>query len=232
MNDAQMPSRPPWCPHSDCAFLSQSQDAVCVGRLPEPRTHGIHGVNTHRWCMRGAPDDEAWIQTLEVHSGDAWATRRVLKAVIDDTHTDRRERVTYIDEHGMACPGNPPPEKGDIAGTWQCGHSVSYGDTSCPYCLIAELQQHIATLETATHAEANEAALTAFAARCERLQGRVKKLEAERDAAVAERDRLREAIEKAPHDSECASLLPDLPGNIRECNCWKRTALGAVEVNS
>ncbi len=42
---------------------------------------------------------------------------------------------------------------------------------------VPELKQRIATLETATHAEANEAALTRFAARCEGLEARVRELD-------------------------------------------------------
>ena len=39
----------------------------------------------------------------------------------------------------------------------------------------------------------------------------------------AERDRLREAIENAPHDSGCyIALWPEEP---EECNCWKSAAL-------
>jgi hypothetical protein len=53
-----------------------------------------------------------------------------------------------------------------------------------------------------------------------------------------ERDRLREAVEQAPHAPTCQSLYIDIVGGLREpfsfeglrhvarpCNCWKRAAL-------
>jgi len=52
---------------------------------------------------------------------------------------------------------------------------------------------------------------------CER-----KRLEAELAEARRERDRLREAIERAPHTLMCEALGGD---DDDPCCCWKRTAL-------
>jgi hypothetical protein len=68
-------------------------------------------------------------------------------------------------------------------------------------------------------------------------------LDAERErgtAFMADRDRLRAAIEQAPHGADCPSNRIDIVGGVRElgaftelsyvardCNCWKRAALEA-----
>ena len=46
--------------------------------------------------------------------------------------------------------------------------------------------------------------------------------------ARAENARLREAIERAPHERRCRvnTLLHDFPIDPKHCNCWKRDALG------
>ncbi len=70
--------KPTWCPHPDCKFSIRSQDSICIGELPAPRPHD--GVdNTHRLCMRGAPDDGEWLHTVELNVGDAWNFARILK---------------------------------------------------------------------------------------------------------------------------------------------------------
>jgi hypothetical protein len=66
----------------------------------------------------------------------------------------------------------------------------------------------------------------------------IRKLKAELAEARRERDRLREAVEQAPHAPTCQSLYIDIVGGLREpfsfeglrhvarpCNCWKRAAL-------
>ncbi len=74
--------RPMWCPHTECVFGIRSQDSLCVGRLPIPADHdGVE--NTHRFCQRGAPDDGAWLHSLEFNRGDAWNIIRVLRATFD-----------------------------------------------------------------------------------------------------------------------------------------------------
>ena len=71
--------RPGWCPHSDCGFRICSQDSICIGELPEPADHGPHKrINTHRLCLRSAPDDGEWIADLQMNKGDAWHLVRLL----------------------------------------------------------------------------------------------------------------------------------------------------------
>ena len=72
-----MNSRPAWCPHSDCAYRLQTQDAACIGRLPEPVDHD-GTPNTNRLCLHGAKDDGEWTFDLQVNRGDVWNLMRIL----------------------------------------------------------------------------------------------------------------------------------------------------------
>jgi hypothetical protein len=45
-----MKNVPDWCPHKDCKFIRQMQNAMCVGELPKPEPHG-NDFNTHRLCL-------------------------------------------------------------------------------------------------------------------------------------------------------------------------------------
>jgi hypothetical protein len=86
--------RPTWCPHVDCSFRARSQDSLCIGELPEPQAHGDHeGVNTHRFCQRGAPDDGEWLHTIEWNRGDAWHLRRCIDAVFFPDRDESRETI-------------------------------------------------------------------------------------------------------------------------------------------
>ncbi len=86
----------------------------------------------------------------------------------------------------------------------------------------AELAERVAVLER-ERGEADEAL-----AACQSQGGAIK----------AERDRLREAVEKAPHDADCRSGLPMMKtvqgiggygqqatGEYHQCDCWKSRAL-------
>lgn len=79
MGETWTQERPPWCPHKDCAYLRSSQAAVCIGALPAPESHDGTD-NTHRFCIRGAPDDGDWTFSLKINRGDSWAMRRILAA--------------------------------------------------------------------------------------------------------------------------------------------------------
>lgn len=72
--------RPNWCPHPNCKFVIKTQEAACIGILPEPEDHdGIQ--NTHRLCMRNQADADAG-QPIEwkINRGDAWNLKRILEA--------------------------------------------------------------------------------------------------------------------------------------------------------
>jgi hypothetical protein len=43
-------TQPEWCPHNDCRFKIQSQDKMCIGKLPEPEPHD-NDLNDHRLCL-------------------------------------------------------------------------------------------------------------------------------------------------------------------------------------
>jgi hypothetical protein len=77
-------NRPAWCPHSDCSFLCQTQDAACVGRLPAPDPHD-GDVNTHRLCLRGAQDDGGWTFDLKLNRSDAYHLKRMLDVLMKDS---------------------------------------------------------------------------------------------------------------------------------------------------
>lgn len=90
--------RPAWCPHIDCRFRARSQDSICIGELPEAQDHGTHkGVNTHRLCQRGAPDDGEWLHTVEWNKGDAWNLRRCIDAAFFPTTTAAEARVKELE---------------------------------------------------------------------------------------------------------------------------------------
>lgn len=76
--------------------------------------------------------------------------------------------------------------------------------------LIRELQQRIATLETAAHAEANEAALMKFAARCERLDGSLSRVRLELDTARETNRRLNERCQT--YEKAIAEKVKEHPG--------------------
>jgi hypothetical protein len=80
--------RPNWCPHSDCSFLCQTQDAACVGRLPGAESHD-GDVNTHRLCLHGAPDDGSWAFELKLNRSDAWHLKRMLDVLMKDVDSLR-----------------------------------------------------------------------------------------------------------------------------------------------
>lgn len=72
--------RPAWCPHPNgCQFIVRSQDALCIGEMPEPQDHA-GTPNTHRLCQRGTPDDGEWLHTVEWNRCDAWNLWRCLNA--------------------------------------------------------------------------------------------------------------------------------------------------------
>lgn len=76
--------RPEWCPTITCQYNISSQNAICFGELPEPEDHaGID--NTHRMCMRGSPDDGAWIHSVQLNKSDGWNIYRLLKSVFSFT---------------------------------------------------------------------------------------------------------------------------------------------------
>lgn len=75
-----MMPRPSWCPHPTCNYLLQTQDAACVGKLPDPIEHD-GDKNTHRLCLRGAKDDGEWTFDLQINSSDCYHLTRLLNKV-------------------------------------------------------------------------------------------------------------------------------------------------------
>lgn len=71
--------RPDWCPHMDCLFKINSQEAMCVGKLPELEPHD-GGFNTHRLCLDTRETGHG-IFDLQVNKGDCWNLIRLLKAI-------------------------------------------------------------------------------------------------------------------------------------------------------
>jgi len=80
--EARISDKPSWCPHPDCQHLRTNQDACCGGRLPEPAPHD-DGMNTHRFCLRGAADDGG-VFDLQVHTGDLFWFDLAFDAIRED----------------------------------------------------------------------------------------------------------------------------------------------------
>lgn len=79
MSESWKPERPSWCPHASCKFILSTQAVACIGSLPQPADHD-GTANTHRFCIKGAPDDGEWLFDLKVNRGDVWAFRRLFDA--------------------------------------------------------------------------------------------------------------------------------------------------------
>jgi hypothetical protein len=76
--------RPNWCPHNEYIFKAESQNAMCVGKLPNPVRHDKEGefdFNTHRLCLDTRETGHG-IFDLQINKGDAWNLARILKTVI------------------------------------------------------------------------------------------------------------------------------------------------------
>ena len=74
-----MNKRPKWCPHVDCIWKVQSQDLMCVGKLPKPETHGSD-FNDHRLCIDTRETGHG-IFDLQVNWGDCWDLIRLLNTI-------------------------------------------------------------------------------------------------------------------------------------------------------
>lgn len=80
MGEFRNHERPDWCPHKDCQFVLNTQDAACVGRLPAPADHGAHkGINDGRFCMRDLDSGEVY--DFQVHKGDLLGLKRLFVAL-------------------------------------------------------------------------------------------------------------------------------------------------------
>jgi len=98
-----------------------------------------------------------------------------------------------------------------------------------------KVDRALSDLMTAEHSLAN--AQSVLAEHINDLQERIEELEAEnksiyrgRSMLQAENDRLREAIENAPHHRRCAVFELCRNGNKPlPCDCWKAKALGEGE---
>lgn len=73
MGDIVKRRRPKMCPHKDCRFILNFQDAICGGELPSPVPHD--GVdNTHRLCLFEEPGTQPY--DLMINKTDAWWIKR------------------------------------------------------------------------------------------------------------------------------------------------------------
>lgn len=71
--------RPEWCPYEKCQFKCQSQNLLCIGKLPEPVPHG-DGINDHRFCI-DERETKHGIHDLQLNWGDAWNMIRLLNQI-------------------------------------------------------------------------------------------------------------------------------------------------------
>lgn len=101
--------RPPWCPSPACQFLLHTQQAACVGRLPQPVEHD-GDFNTHRLCIHGADDDGNWLSPLMINSSDAYNLTRLLTRVREDaaSTTAPPDEKTPPDPGSARMPSEPP----------------------------------------------------------------------------------------------------------------------------
>jgi len=71
--------RPEWCPHKDCICLKQSQDLMCVGKLPNLVQHA-DDFNTHRLCINTEETGHG-IFDLQINHTDSWNLKRLLNDI-------------------------------------------------------------------------------------------------------------------------------------------------------
>jgi len=81
MKESEIMQRPTWCPHNNCNYLRQVQDAACVGLLPKPEPHD-DDWNTHRLCLRVNGD----VFDLQVNKTDCWWLTSLLDTVRGDAN--------------------------------------------------------------------------------------------------------------------------------------------------
>jgi hypothetical protein len=74
--------RPDWCINSDCLFDIQSQDKMCIGKLPKPEPHD-NDFNTHRLCIDTRETGHG-IFDLQINWTDCWGLIRLLNRVKDN----------------------------------------------------------------------------------------------------------------------------------------------------
>lgn len=96
--------RPSWCGHPDeCVFIRRGQNAMCVGKLKTPTSHGLnHGmevnINTHCLCLNPEGNVEKNIEPgdhvfdLQIAEHDCDGIRWMLDA-IDGKKTSWRSRL-------------------------------------------------------------------------------------------------------------------------------------------
>ena len=71
--------RTDWCPHKDCEFNIQSQNKMCVGKLPNPVQHD-DDFNTHRLCIDTRETGHG-IFDLQINHTDSWNLKRLLNDI-------------------------------------------------------------------------------------------------------------------------------------------------------
>jgi hypothetical protein len=72
-------NRPRWCPHQDCKFRLQFQDAMCGGELPDPAEHD-GDFNHLRICLNGAADNGG-VFDLQINRTDIFHLRRLFDSL-------------------------------------------------------------------------------------------------------------------------------------------------------
>jgi len=71
--------KPDWCPHKDCQVNIQSQNKMCVGKLPKPEPHD-NDFNTHRICIDTRETGHG-IFDLLVNRTDLWNLKRIIDKI-------------------------------------------------------------------------------------------------------------------------------------------------------
>lgn len=71
--------RPNWCPHIDCKFKIQTQNKMCVGKLPKQAPHD-NDFNDHRLCIDTRETGKG-IFDLQINWTDCWNLKRLLDTV-------------------------------------------------------------------------------------------------------------------------------------------------------
>jgi hypothetical protein len=89
--------RPQWCPHQDCRFQVQFQEAMCGGDLPAPSEHD-GDFNHHRLCLAGAADNGG-VFDLQINKTDIFHLRRIF---------DKLQQASSS-THGGAASAEPSP---------------------------------------------------------------------------------------------------------------------------
>lgn len=88
-------TRPSWCPHSNCEWVTGGGDpegsgVACAGKMPSPLNHG-NDKNTHRLCLK--PFDQTPSE-FELNRTDVWYFGLVLKSLFENINKNEVNIMT------------------------------------------------------------------------------------------------------------------------------------------